>query len=112
MVTDTPTAYGYIRVRAEVGDDELRLVESELGKYAEAHGLELVHILYEDGPGISPDRLVRRLLRDDVHHVIVPSLQQVTEHRLIGGLLEAAIEREAGAALHEASALSGPVSSL
>ncbi|PSK72867.1 hypothetical protein C6W96_09850 [Streptomyces sp. CS149] len=51
-------------------------------------------------------------LRNDAHHVIVPSLEQLTEHQIIGGLLEAAIEREAGAVLHQASALSGPVSGI
>lgn len=106
-MTDTPVAYGYMRVHAGLGDDELRLMEEELSKYAEARGLELAHVLYEGDPGVSPDQLVRQLLRDDVRHVIVPSLEQITEHRIIGELLETAIEREAGAVLHETGAPSG-----
>ncbi|WP_411080862.1 hypothetical protein [Streptomyces sp. cmx-18-6] len=100
-MTDNPIAYGYVRVRPDVDEEELRLVENELGKYAEAHGLELDCIHYEDGPGIRPGRLVRRLLRNGVRHVIVPSLAQITEHRIVGESVEEAIEWDAGAVLHE-----------
>ncbi|MFJ8400171.1 hypothetical protein ACIQ9K_06785 [Streptomyces microflavus] len=106
-MTDTPIAYGYVRIRCDVAEDELRLVEKELSSYADAHGLDLARIYYDDGPGITPDRMVQRLVRDAVRHVIVPSLAQITEHRLVGELMEAAVEREAGATLHEASVLVG-----
>ncbi|MYT96790.1 MULTISPECIES: recombinase family protein [unclassified Streptomyces] len=102
-MADTPIAYGYVRIRPEADEDELRLVEKELSIYADAHGLDLARIYYDDGPGISPDRMVRRLTRDDVHHLVVSSLEQITEHLLVGELMEAAVEWEAGATLHEAS---------
>lgn len=101
-MTDTPIAYGYVRIRTEVDEGELWLVEKELSTYAEAHGLDLTRIYYDDGPGITPDRMVRRLTRDDVHHLVVSSLEQITEHRLVAEMVEAAIEGEASAVLHEA----------
>ncbi|MFF2534498.1 recombinase family protein [Streptomyces cyaneofuscatus] len=101
-MTDTAIAYGYVRIRPEVDEDELRFMEKELSTYADAHGLNLARIYYDDGPGIAPDRMVRRLARDDVHHLVVSSLEQITDHRLIGEMMEEAIEDEAGAVLHEA----------
>ncbi|QYA94400.1 hypothetical protein KZO11_12135 [Streptomyces anulatus] len=101
-MTDTSIAYGYVRIRPEVDEDELRLVEKELSTYADAHGLDLARIYYEEGAGIEPKRMVRRLTRDDVHHLVVSSLEQITEHRLVAEMVEAVIEGEAGAVLHEA----------
>ncbi|MFE7456248.1 hypothetical protein [Streptomyces sp. NPDC057554] len=101
-MTDTSIAYGYARIRTEVDEDELRLVEKELSTYADAHGLDLARIYYDDGPGIAPDRMVRRLTRDGVHHLVVSSLEQITDHRLIREMVEEAIEGEASAVLHEA----------
>ncbi|MFE1887217.1 hypothetical protein [Streptomyces microflavus] len=101
-MTGTPIAYGYVRIHPEVDEDELRLVEKELSTYAAAHGLDLARIYYEEGTGIEPNRMVRRLTRDDVHHLVVSSLEQITEHRLVAEMVEAVIEGEAGAVLHEA----------
>lgn len=101
-MTDAPIAYGYVRIRPEANEDELRLVEKELNNYADAHGLALARVYYEEGVGIEPNRMVRRLARDNVHHLVVSSLEQITDHRLIGEMVEAVIEGEAGAVLHEA----------
>lgn len=106
-MTDNPIAYGYVRVRPDVGDDDLRLIEKELHTYAEAHALRLAYIHYDGGPGLTPSDLVRRLLRNDVRHVIMSSLSQITEHRLLALRVEEAIEWDAGAELHEARGLCG-----
>lgn len=106
-MTEKPIAYGYMRVREDASDQELLLIEDRLHDYAETHGLRLVHTYYEDGPGISPNRLVRRLIRDDVRHVIVPSLVQISEHPLLRLLVSEAISLDAGALLYETSEIHG-----
>ncbi|MFF5004755.1 hypothetical protein ACFY3G_18225 [Streptomyces phaeochromogenes] len=99
----TLIAYGYMRLRADVDEDELAVIEGQLYGCAEKHGLRLADMYYEDGPGIAPSRLIRRLIRDDVRHVIVPSLVQITEHPLLQLLVSETITLDAGALLYEAS---------
>lgn len=106
-MTSTPIAYGYVRVRKEASDQELKLIDDQLHAYARAHNLWLTYTHYEWGPGISPGRLVRRLIRDDVRHVIVPSLMQITEHPLMQLLVSEWITLDAGALLYETSEIHG-----
>lgn len=105
----SPIAYGYMRVRRDASDQELKLIDDRLHACADAHGLWLTHTHYEWGPGIEPHRLVRRLIQDDVRHVIVPSLMQITEHPLMRLMVSEWITLDAGALLYEASAVSGQV---
>ncbi|WP_060880966.1 hypothetical protein [Streptomyces scabiei] len=106
-MTDAPKAYGYIRLRDTDDDRELYLIEERMHDFAESRGLRLVHTHYENGPGISPYRLIHRLIRDDVRHVIVPSLMQITGHPLLQLLVSEAITLDAGALLYEASEVHG-----
>ncbi|MYU10655.1 hypothetical protein GTZ78_08095 [Streptomyces sp. SID8361] len=106
-MTEKPIAWGYVRLRDDTDDQELILIEDGIFKFAEAHGLRLTHTYYEEGPGISPSRLVRRLIREDVRHVIVPSLVQITEHPLMQLLVSEAITLDAGALLYETSEVHG-----
>lgn len=102
-MNELPIAYGYMRVRQEASDQELKLIDDQLHAYAEAHNLWLTYTHYEWGLGISPERLVRRLIRDDVRHVIVPSLTQITEHPLMRLVVSEWITWDAGALLYETS---------
>ncbi|WP_216587744.1 hypothetical protein [Streptomyces brasiliscabiei] len=106
-MTSTPIAYGYMRVRREATDQELKLIDDQLHAYAQAHNLWMTYTYYEWGPGISPHLLVRRLIRDDVRHVIVPSLVQITEHPLMQLLVSEAITLDGGALLYETSGIHG-----
>ncbi|MDQ0935987.1 hypothetical protein [Streptomyces turgidiscabies] len=106
-MTDAPKAFGYIRLCNDTDDHELALIENGIIKFAEAHGLQLVHTHYEEGPGIAPSRLIRRLIHDDIRHVIVLSLGQITEHPLMQLLVLEAITEDAGALLYEASDIYG-----
>lgn len=100
-------AWGYVRLRDNLDDYALVVIESGISRFAETHALHLVHTYYEEGPGISPGRLVRRLIRDDVRHVIVPSLVQITEHPYLQLLVSEAITLDAGALLYETSEIHG-----
>ncbi|MFI9175958.1 hypothetical protein [Streptomyces lincolnensis] len=96
-----------MRLRKHDSEQELTIIEGQMRTYAEAHSLRLVDTFYEDEPGIAPYQLIRRLIRDDIHHVIVPSLVQITEHPLMALLIAEAITEDAGALLHEASDIYG-----
>jgi hypothetical protein len=102
-MTSKPIAYGYVRVRTEASDQELKLIDDQLRVCADTHGLWLTYIHYEWGPGIDPQRLLRRLARDDIHHLIVPSLMQITEHPVLQRIVSEWITLNAGVLLYEAS---------
>ncbi|MDX3277305.1 recombinase family protein [Streptomyces scabiei] len=106
-MTDAPKAYGYIRLRESDDDQELCFIEERISDYADSCGLRLVHTHYEDGPGISPYRLIHRLIRNDVRHVVVLSLAQITTHPLLQLLVSEAITLDAGALLYEANEVHG-----
>jgi len=106
-MTKNLIAYGYMRVHNSASDQELMLIENQLHAYARAHDLWLTDIHYEWGPGISPQHLVRRLIRDEVRHVIVPSLVQITEHPLMQVVVLDGITLDAGALLYETSEIHG-----
>lgn len=102
-MNELPIAYGYMRVDRNADDQELDLINDRMRKCAEAYGLRLVDTYYEWGPGIEPHLLVRRLIRDDVRHVIVPSLVQITNHRLMQLIVSELITLDGGALLYDAS---------
>jgi hypothetical protein len=91
-MTDKPKAFGYMRLPPDADDRALIYIEDGILRFAEAHGLRLLHTYYEAGPGISPNRLIRRLIRDDIRHVIVPSLAQITELALPDWVLREPLE--------------------
>ncbi|MDN3263291.1 hypothetical protein QWJ26_26475 [Streptomyces sp. CSDS2] len=100
-----------MRLREDATEQELLLIEGRMYECAQAHGLHLVATYYEEGPGVTPSRLIRKLIRDDVRHVVVPSLMQITEHPLLGLMVAEAITLDAGALLYEASEVQGWCSS-
>jgi hypothetical protein len=98
-----------MRVRPDADDEELLLIGDRLHACAALHGLRITDTHYEWGPGIAPQHLVRRLIKDDVRHVIVPSLMQITEHPLMQLLVSEWITLDAGALLYEACSVYGQV---
>lgn len=106
-MTSEPRAFGYMRLRADADEQELLIIEGRMYECAQAHGLRLIATHYEDGHGIAPSRLIRRLIAGDVRHVVVPSLMQITEHPLLRLMVAEAITLDAGALLYEASDVRG-----
>jgi hypothetical protein len=106
-VTEIQRAYGYLRIRPETDDNFLVVVEERTRDCADALGLLIVSTHYEEGPGIAPSRLIRKLIREDIHHVVVPSLMQITEHPYLQLLVSESITEDADALLHEASEVHG-----
>ncbi len=94
-----PLIYGYLRVTDDLDDDEIRQRELGLEKLADAEGLCLATIYYEDVP-IRQDAfndLRRELKRAQAHHVVMPSLDHLSRHLILQDRMVRILERGANA---------------
>jgi hypothetical protein len=94
-----PLMYGYIRVCDSESDDELRYKETALRVCADIEGYRLALIFHEYGQQQAFVELVEACQRQDVHHVIVPSIRDLSEHPLIRADMLARLDRHAGASV-------------
>ncbi|MGH3752987.1 MAG: recombinase family protein [Pseudonocardiaceae bacterium] len=80
-----PLIYGYLRITDDLDDDEVRQMERGLKKLAEAEGFRLGTIYYEDVPSCQDafNDLRRELKRAQAHHVVTPSLDHLSHHRIL-----------------------------
>jgi hypothetical protein len=88
--------YGYIRVRDSESDDELRYKETALRVCADIEGYRLALIFHEYGAQQAFCELGEACQRKDVHHAIVPSIRDLSEHPLIQANMLARQHRHAG----------------
>jgi DNA invertase Pin-like site-specific DNA recombinase len=91
-----PMMFGYIRVRDSESDDELRYRELALRACAELEGYRLALIFHEYGAQQAFSELVEACQRQDVHHVIVQSIRDLSEHPLIRAYMLARLDQQAG----------------
>jgi DNA invertase Pin-like site-specific DNA recombinase len=91
-----PLMNGYIRVRDSESDDELRYKELALRACAQLEGYRLALIFHEYGAQQAFGELVEACQRQDVHHVIVPSIRDLSEHPLIAANMLARLDWQAG----------------
>ncbi len=77
-------AYGYMRIEY-LNDEEIQQLECGLRKLTEAEGFFLIEICYEYQPGYYGTfyRLTEELMRAQVQHVVVPSLDHLATHPLL-----------------------------
>ncbi|MEV6986987.1 hypothetical protein AB0M95_37805 [Sphaerisporangium sp. NPDC051017] len=94
-----PLIYGYMRVRDDAGDEEIRRTELELTGFAEVEGFHLAAIFYEFVPGYHGafHKLIKELKRADAHHVVVPSLRHFSGHSILRDVMVTQLELEADA---------------
>ncbi len=80
-----PVAYGYLRVSDDHEDDEIRQLERGLYKLAQGEGFRLASIFYEYEPGCHGAfiELVEELKRGQARHVVMPSLDHLSDHSLL-----------------------------
>ncbi len=86
-----PLTYGYIRITEDRDDEEIRQLEGELRKLAEAEGFCRIEICHEDQPGHGTlYRLIEELkqaridpLQARICHVVVPTLDHLSAHPLL-----------------------------
>lgn len=71
-------------------------------RFAEAEGYRLAMILYEDESGRFPafTELVEELLRADAYDAVIPTLDDLSGHRLIRRCMLERLEYHAGAVVH------------
>lgn len=80
-----PLIYGYLRVTDDLDDDEIRQMELGLEKLADTECLCLATIYYEYVPSCQDafNDLRRELKRAQAHHVVTPSLDHLSRHRIL-----------------------------
>ncbi|WP_314410106.1 hypothetical protein [Streptomyces sp. DSM 40484] len=101
-MTEMPLAYGYMRTPDDADDKEIDRIEQQLYDYAVFAGLEMVGVHCEQSDVLAPDRLVEILERKNIRHVIVASLEQISDHPAMKIVIVQLIQFSAGARLHEA----------
>ncbi|WP_433891178.1 hypothetical protein [Streptomyces sp. CA-111067] len=102
--TGRAVAYGYMRVPRAMEDEEIQVIERRMEEYAVSQQLEIMATHYEYGDGTTNvSDLVYFLRRNNAEHVIVPSMEQITDHLVIQSIVTTAIVDGIGATLHEAS---------
>ncbi|GIH68835.1 hypothetical protein Mth01_10880 [Sphaerimonospora thailandensis] len=94
--------YGYMRLHDGEADQAIRDREKAMKRFAEAEGYHLVTIFYEDEPGRFPafTELLDELQRAEAYDVVVPTLNDLSGHRLIRSFMLEKLEDLAGAAVH------------
>ncbi|GLZ30653.1 hypothetical protein Lesp02_28420 [Lentzea sp. NBRC 105346] len=87
-----PLMYGYMRAPDDVPDDELDRTVDEMQRFAETEGYcyAATFFEYQDGSRAAFDELIQELKRAESRHVVVPSLEHLSSHRL---LLYSMVER-------------------
>ncbi|MDQ2873688.1 MAG: hypothetical protein M3Y33_02230 [Actinomycetota bacterium] len=88
-----------MRVRGTEGDSALRQIEHGLRRFAEAEGYLFGAIFHEHETGSFAEfaRLVAELRRTGARHVVVPSCDHFSAHRLLRDTLLDTLQRQAGA---------------
>jgi DNA invertase Pin-like site-specific DNA recombinase len=101
--TMKPLIYGYLRVTDDMDDLEVRLLESQMYTFAEREGYCMAAIFYEydSGSQAAFAELLHELQRSEAHHVVVPSLEQLSDSQIVQALMVDQCELDAGAAVHE-----------
>lgn len=94
-----PLIYGYLRAPDETPDEELDGLVSELQRYAEAEGYCYAATFFEYEPGSRAafDELIQELKRAEARHVVVPSLEHLSSHRLLCSSMVERLEADASA---------------
>ncbi|WP_407561237.1 recombinase family protein [Streptomyces sp. 184] len=94
-----PIAYGYLRVGTDGTGEQVRRLEDGIRAYAEHRGLALRGIYRETGSGLRLDRMASTVQGAGATHVILPSLEQITNHLAIQAAVIALLH-VVGARLH------------
>ncbi len=91
--------YGYMRAPDDVPDDELDRVVSEMRRFAVAEGYcyATTFFEYQDGSRAAFDELITELKRAEARHVVVPSFEHLSGHRLLCGQMIERLESDANA---------------
>ena len=91
-----------MRIADNMHDDVIEIILNRIYEYANNYGLELDEIHFEYGTGRTDVRALRSFLRrKGATHVIIPSIEQITEHIAVQAAVTSTIVLGAGAMLHQ-----------
>lgn len=98
----TPLVYGYLRVPAEMPDDQARGLEQAVIRFAEGLGLRFVSFFFDFDFGVRVGftELIAELVRADAPHVVVPGLWHLSHHVRLQGAMQDRLALDAGAEVH------------
>ncbi|MGL5866525.1 MAG: recombinase family protein [Dermatophilaceae bacterium] len=104
LVSETgiqPLMYGYLRAPEEMPDDDLDRAVHHLQRYAETEGYcyATTFLEYEPGSQDAFAELIAELKRAEARHVVVPSLEHLSSHRLIRASMVDRLELDASASV-------------
>ncbi|MEV6826661.1 hypothetical protein [Amycolatopsis sp. NPDC051102] len=94
-----PSAYGYLRVPADVPDHEMLCLEQALIAFAESEGWSFAGFFFEfrSGSRAGFNELIAELVRAGAHHVVVPSLRHLAAYTLLQNAMQDRLAIDAGA---------------
>lgn len=97
--TVKPLMYGYMRAPDDVSDDELDRTVEEMQRFAETEGYCYATTFFEHqhGSRAAFDELIQELKRAEARHVVVPSLEHLSSHRLLCSSMVERMETSANA---------------
>ncbi|MER6284440.1 hypothetical protein [Streptomyces sviceus] len=96
-----PIAVGYLRVDPTAPDGEVEEQEAQLHDYAKQRDFDLRHIEWERTGVIALGRLVGLVEKYRAEHVLVLSMENITNHPIVELVIREAVCLDAGAELHE-----------
>jgi DNA invertase Pin-like site-specific DNA recombinase len=96
-----PLIYGYMRLRGDEPESDIRQMELVLKDYAEREGYCLATIFYEEDNGTRSafEELIEELKRSEAHCVIVPAIEHLSGHALLRISMIVRLEEMAGASV-------------
>ncbi|NUL28425.1 recombinase family protein [Streptomyces lunaelactis] len=94
-----PLMYGYIRVASDAPDDEVDGIERQMRCFAEAEGFSYATTFYEyqNGSQAAFNELIQELRRAEARHVVMPSLEHLSSHRILCASMVERLETDADA---------------
>ncbi|MET8851756.1 hypothetical protein [Amycolatopsis sp. NPDC004625] len=93
------SAYGYLRVPADVPDHEMLCLEQALIAFAQSEGLSFAGFFFEfrSGSRAGFNELIAELRRVGARHVVVPSLRHLAVNSLLQNAMQDRLAIDAGA---------------
>lgn len=101
-----PLIYGYMRVSDDMSEEQMDAAEQQMRFFAEVEGYcyAVTFFEYQRGSFGAFTEMVNELKRVEARHVVVPSLDHLSAHRILLTHLLERLSEEANAYAHEAGA--------
>jgi hypothetical protein len=96
-----PLMYGYMRAPDDLPDDELDRLVREMQRFAETEGYcyATTFLEYQTGSQAAFAELIAELKRAEARHVVVPSFEHLSSHRILCDSMVERLELDANASV-------------